>query len=114
LPLLNPSRSERGEGLVTLLKVGVTRAPCYLDFRCTREDKAYFEKKKKNKKSSNTEDRYLDDFSEKYFERITEPGLKVISGTQTTNPILKVFYHEEDRELKFINNIQILDKRFII
>jgi len=104
LPLRNPTNSERGKGLVTLLEAGVERAPCFLSYRCEREDKAYFKEKNKKRKSTPQEDKYLEEFSDKYFDKVTEPGLKVITGTQSTKPILDVFYHEEDRELKIIRN----------
>ncbi|KAK1415095.1 hypothetical protein QVD17_30866 [Tagetes erecta] len=51
LPLRNPSRSERAEGLVNLLNIGVNRSKGYLETRCSQEDSRYFDHKKRKKEA---------------------------------------------------------------
>ncbi|KAK1429812.1 hypothetical protein QVD17_12061 [Tagetes erecta] len=56
---------------------------------------------------------YLEEFSDEYFDKVTDPGLKVIDGTQATKPILKFFYNQETFELKLVRNLDDWDKDMI-
>lgn len=75
-----------------------------MDTRSSQENLNYFSEKKKKKKEV-TGEKYFHEFCDRHFEKVTQPGLKVINGTQSTNHILKVFYHEETRELKLVRNL---------
>lgn len=55
------------------------------------------------------DEKLFHDFSNEDFEKITNPGLKVIDGTQYTKPILKDFYHQETHELKLVHDLDDWD-----
>ncbi|KAK1429975.1 hypothetical protein QVD17_12366 [Tagetes erecta] len=80
LRLINHTHAERGDKCVMLLDAGIARPPKYLDFRGQQEDTAYVQAKKERKKKRLvlTEDMYLEEFSDEYFDKVTNPGLKVI------------------------------------
>ncbi|KAK1431877.1 hypothetical protein QVD17_08635 [Tagetes erecta] len=115
LRLINHTRAERGDKCVMLLDAGIGRSPKFLDFRGQQEDSAYVQAKKERKKKRLvvTEDMYLEEFSDEYFDKVTDPGLKVIDGTQMMKPILKVFYNQETFELKLVRNLDDWDKDMI-
>ncbi|KAK1414773.1 hypothetical protein QVD17_30532 [Tagetes erecta] len=115
LRLINHTHAERGDKCAMLLDAGITRPPKYLDFRGQQEDTAYVQAKKqrKEKKLVVSEDMYLEEFSDEYFDKVTNPGLKVIDGSQMTKPILKVFYNQETFELKLVRNLEDWDKDMI-
>ncbi|KAK1440696.1 hypothetical protein QVD17_06525 [Tagetes erecta] len=115
LRLINHTHAERGEKCVMLLDAGLSRTAKFLDFRGQQEDTAYVQAKKQRKKKRLvvTEDMYLEEFSDEYFDKITDPGLKVIDGSQMTKPILKVFYNQETFELKLVRNLEDWDKDMI-
>ncbi|KAK1419477.1 hypothetical protein QVD17_28649 [Tagetes erecta] len=115
LRLINHTRAERGDKCVMLLDAGIGRSPKFLDFRGQQEDSAYVQAKKERKKKKLvvTEDMYLEEFSDEYFDKVTDPGLKVIDGTQMTKPILRVFYNQETFELKLVRNLEDWDKDMI-
>ncbi|KAK1427926.1 hypothetical protein QVD17_16677 [Tagetes erecta] len=115
LRLINHTRAERGDKCVMLLDAGIGRSLKFLDFRGQQEDSAYVQAKKERKKKRLvvTEDMYLEEFSDEYFDKVTDPGLKVIDGTQMTKPILKVFYNQETFELKLVRNLDDWDKDMI-
>ncbi|KAK1414849.1 hypothetical protein QVD17_30610 [Tagetes erecta] len=115
LRLINHTRAERGDKCVMLLDAGIARPPKYLDFRGQQEDSAYVQAKKQRKKKRLvvTEDMYLEEFSDEYFDKVTDPGLKVIDGSQMTKPILRVFYNQETFELKLVRNLENWDKDMI-
>ncbi|KAK1415072.1 hypothetical protein QVD17_30842 [Tagetes erecta] len=115
LRLINHTHVERGDKCAMLLDAGISRSPKYLDFRGQQEDSAYVQAKKQRKKKKLvvSEDMYLEEFSDEYFDKVTNPGLKVIDGTQVTKPILKVFYNQETFELKIVRNMDDWDKDMI-
>ncbi|KAK1441246.1 hypothetical protein QVD17_07089 [Tagetes erecta] len=115
LRLINHTHAERGDKCVMLLDAGIARPPKYLDFRGQQEDSAYVQSKKERKKKRLvvTEDMYLEEFSDEYFDKVTDPGLKVIDGSQMTKPILRVFYNQETFELKLVRNLDDWDKDMI-
>ncbi|KAK1411672.1 hypothetical protein QVD17_38230 [Tagetes erecta] len=115
LKLINHTHAERGDKCVILLDAGMSRTAKFLDFRGQQEDTAYVQAKKQRKKKRLvvTEDMYLEEFSDEYFDKITDPGLKVIDGSQTTKPILRVFYNQETFELKLVRNLEDWDKDMI-
>ncbi|KAK1411448.1 hypothetical protein QVD17_37997 [Tagetes erecta] len=115
LRLINHTRAERGEKCVILLDAGMSRTAKFLDFRGQQEDTAYVQAKKQKKKKRLvvTEDMYLEEFSDEYFDKITDPGLKVIDGSQMTKPILRVFYNQETFELKLVRNLENWDEDMI-
>ncbi|KAK1441112.1 hypothetical protein QVD17_06950 [Tagetes erecta] len=115
LRLINHMHAERGDKCVMLLDAGIARPPKYLDFRGQQEDTAYVQAKKERKKKRLvvTEDMYLEEFSDEYFDKVTDPGLKVIDGSQMTKPILRVFYNQETFELKLVRNLEDWDKDMI-
>ncbi|KAK1427756.1 hypothetical protein QVD17_16450 [Tagetes erecta] len=115
LRLINHTHAERGDKCVMLLDAGIARPPKYLDFRGQQEDTAYVQAKKERKKKRLvvTEDMYLEEFSDEYFDKVTNPGLKVIDGSQMTKPILRVFYNQETFELKLVRNLEDWDKDMI-
>ncbi|KAK1419471.1 hypothetical protein QVD17_28643 [Tagetes erecta] len=101
LRLINHTHAERGDKCAMLLDAGISRLPKYLEFRGQQEDTAYVQSKKTRKsKKLVVRDMYLEEFSDEYFDKVTNPGLKVIDGTQATKPILKFFYNQETYELK--------------
>ncbi|KAK1427822.1 hypothetical protein QVD17_16518 [Tagetes erecta] len=108
LRLINHTHAERGDKCAMLLDAGIARPPKYLDFRGQQEDTAYVQAKKerKNKRLVVSEDMYLEEFSDEYFDKVTNPGLKVIDGSQMTKPILRVFYNQETFELKLVRNLE--------
>ncbi|KAK1411654.1 hypothetical protein QVD17_38211 [Tagetes erecta] len=93
LRLINHTHAERGDKCVMLLDAGISRLPKYLEFRGQQEDSAYVQSKKtrKQKKLVVSEDMYLEEFSDEYFDKVTDPGLKVFDGSQATKPILNTF-----------------------
>ncbi|KAK1431890.1 hypothetical protein QVD17_08663 [Tagetes erecta] len=115
LRLINHTHAERGDKCAMLLDAGIARPPKYLDFRGQQEDSAYVQAKKERKKKSLvvSEDMYLEEFSDEYFDKVTNPGLKVIDGSQATKPILRVFYNQETFELKLVRNLEDWDKDMI-
>ncbi|KAK1408288.1 hypothetical protein QVD17_39936 [Tagetes erecta] len=115
LRLINHTHAERGDKCVMLLDAGMGRTTKFLDFRGQQEDTAYVQAKKQRKKKRLvvTEDMYLEEFSDEYFDKITDPGLKVIDGSQMTKPILRVFYNQETFELKLVRNLEDWDKDMI-
>ncbi|KAK1407868.1 hypothetical protein QVD17_39495 [Tagetes erecta] len=115
LRLINHTHAERGDKCVMLLDAGIARPPKYLDFRGQQEDSAYVQAKKERKKKRLvvSEDMYLEEFSDEYFDKVTDPGLKVIDGSQMTKPILRVFYNQETFELKLVRNLDDWDKDMI-
>ncbi|KAK1419498.1 hypothetical protein QVD17_28670 [Tagetes erecta] len=115
LRLINHTHAERGDKCAMLLDAGISRSPKYLDFRGQQEDSAYIQGKKQRKKKKLvvSEDMYLEEFSDEYFDKVTNPGLKVIDGSQVTKPILKVFYNQETFELKIVRNMDDWDKDMI-
>ncbi|KAK1419509.1 hypothetical protein QVD17_28681 [Tagetes erecta] len=115
LRLINHTHAERGDKCAMLLDAGISRMPKYLEFRGQQEDNAYVQskKKRKQKKLVVSEDMYLEEFSDEYFDKVTNPGLKVIDGTQATKPILKFFYNQETFELKLVRNLDDWDKDMI-
>ncbi|KAK1421905.1 hypothetical protein QVD17_24626 [Tagetes erecta] len=56
---------------------------------------------------------YLEEFCDEYIDKVANPGLKVIDGSQKTKPILKAFYHEETYELKLVRNLDDWDHDMI-
>ncbi|KAK1427966.1 hypothetical protein QVD17_16745 [Tagetes erecta] len=78
-----------------------------------QEDKVYLDNKKKKQKKLILRDMYLEEFSDEYFDKVTDPGLKVFDGSQKTKPILKFFYHEETFELKLVCNLDDWDQDMI-
>ncbi|KAK1441337.1 hypothetical protein QVD17_07184 [Tagetes erecta] len=115
LRLINHTHAERGDKCAMLLDAGISRLPKYLEFRGQQEDSAYVQSKKtrKQKKLVVSEDMYLEEFSDEYFDKVTNPGLKVFDGTQATKPILKFFYNQETFELKLVQNLDDWDKDLI-
>ncbi|KAK1427854.1 hypothetical protein QVD17_16552 [Tagetes erecta] len=115
LRLINHTHAERGDKCVILLDAGLSRTAKFLDFRGQQEDTAYMQAKKQRKKKRLvvTEDMYLEEFSDEYFDKITDPGLKVIDGSQMTKPILRVFYNQETFELKLVRNLENWDEDMI-
>ncbi|KAK1415039.1 hypothetical protein QVD17_30808 [Tagetes erecta] len=114
LRLINHTHAERGDKCVMLLDASISRLPKYLEFRGQQEDSAYVQSKKKRKqKKLVMRDMYLEEFSDEYFDKVTNPGLKVIDGTQVTKPILKFFYNQETFELKLVRNLDDWDKDMI-
>ncbi|KAK1431859.1 hypothetical protein QVD17_08603 [Tagetes erecta] len=115
LRLINHTHAERGDKCVILLDAGLSRTAKFLDFRGQQEDTAYVQAKKQRKKRRLvvTEDMYLEEFSDEYFDKITDPGLKVINGSQMTKPILRVFYNQETFELKLVRNLENWDEDMI-
>ncbi|KAK1406252.1 hypothetical protein QVD17_41543 [Tagetes erecta] len=115
LRLINHTHAERGDKCAMLLDAGIARSPKYLDFRGQQEDSAYVQAKKERKKKRLvvSEDMYLEEFSDEYFDKVTNPGLKVIDGSQATKPILRVFYNQETFELKLVRNLDDWDKDMI-
>ncbi|KAK1414872.1 hypothetical protein QVD17_30633 [Tagetes erecta] len=115
LRLINHMHAERGDKCAMLLDAGIAIPPKYLDFRGQQEDTAYIQAKKERKKKRLvvSEDMYLEEFSDEYFDKVTNPGLKVIDGTQMTKPILRVFYNQETFELKLVRNLEDWDKDMI-
>ncbi|KAK1411591.1 hypothetical protein QVD17_38145 [Tagetes erecta] len=115
LRLINHTHAERGDKCAMLLDAGISRSPKYLDFRGQQEDSAYVQEKKQRKKKKLvvSEDMYLEEFSDEYFDKVTNPGLKVIDGSQATKPILRVFYNQETFELKIVRNMDDWDKDMI-
>ncbi|KAK1414839.1 hypothetical protein QVD17_30600 [Tagetes erecta] len=115
LRLINHTRAERGDKCVMLLDAGIGRSPKFLDFRGQQEDSAYVQAKKERKKKRLvvTEDMYLEEFLDEYFDKVTDPGLKVIDGSQMTKPILRVFYNQETFELKLVRNLENWEKDMI-
>ncbi|KAK1424574.1 hypothetical protein QVD17_19907 [Tagetes erecta] len=115
LRLINHTHAERGDKCVILLDAGLSRTAKFLDFRGQQEDTAYVQAKKQRKKKRLvvTEDMYLEEFSDEYFDKITDPGLKVIDGSQMTKPILRVFYNQETFELKLVRNLENWDEDMI-
>ncbi|KAK1415338.1 hypothetical protein QVD17_31118 [Tagetes erecta] len=115
LRLINHTHAERGDKCVMLLDAGIARPPKYLDFRGQQEDSAYVQAKKERKKKRLVvnEDMYLEEFLDEYFDKVTDPGLKVIDGSQMTKPILRVFYNQETFELKLVRNLDDWDKDMI-
>ncbi|KAK1431981.1 hypothetical protein QVD17_08822 [Tagetes erecta] len=113
LRLINHTRAERGDKCVMLLDAGISRMPKYLEFRGQQEDTAYLNTKKRKQKKLILRDMYLDEFSDEYFDKVTDPGLKVIDGTQATKPILKFFYNQETYELKLVRNMDDWDRDMI-
>ncbi|KAK1441059.1 hypothetical protein QVD17_06896 [Tagetes erecta] len=115
LRLINHTHAERGDKCAMLLDAGIARPPKYLDFRGQQEDTAYVQAKKERKKKRLivSEDMYLEEFSDEYFDKVTNPGLKVIDGSQMTKPILRVFYNQEPFELKLVRNLEDWDKDMI-
>ncbi|KAK1429948.1 hypothetical protein QVD17_12311 [Tagetes erecta] len=115
LRLINHTHAERGDKCAILLDAGMSRLPKYLEFRGQQEDSAYVQAKKtrKQKKLVVSEDMYLEEFSDEYFDKVTNPGLKVFDGSQATKPILKVFYNQETFELKIVRNLDDWDKDMI-
>ncbi|KAK1411715.1 hypothetical protein QVD17_38275 [Tagetes erecta] len=83
----------------------ISRMPKFLEFQGQQEDKAYLNTKKKKQKKLILRDMYLEEFSDEYFDKVTDPGLKVIDGSQATKPILKCFYNQETYELKLVRNL---------
>lgn len=114
LPLLNSFKAERGESFVNLLNVGISRMLAFLKTRCNQEDKEYFKSKKKIQDADDyCEEKYLQDLSDKDFEKVTSPGLKVIDGAQSTKSTLKCFYHEDTYELKIVRDLDNWDNDMI-
>ncbi|KAK1406242.1 hypothetical protein QVD17_41532 [Tagetes erecta] len=115
LRLINHTHAERGDKCAILLDAGLSRTQKYLDFRGQQEDSAYVQAKKERKKKRLvvSEDMYLEEFSDEYFDKVTNPGLKVIDGSQATKPILRVFYNQETFELKLVRNLEDWDKDMI-
>ncbi|KAK1419461.1 hypothetical protein QVD17_28630 [Tagetes erecta] len=113
LRLINYTRAERGDKCAMLLDAGISRMPKYLEFRGQQEDKIYFDTKKRKEKKLILQDMYLAEFSDEYFDKVTDPGLKVIDGSQATKPILKVFYNQETYELKLVRNLDDWDQDMI-
>ncbi|KAK1406522.1 hypothetical protein QVD17_41920 [Tagetes erecta] len=115
LRLINHTHAERGDKCAMLLDAGIARSPKYLDFRGQQEDSAYVQAKKERKKKRLivSEDMYLEEFSDEYFDKVTNPGLKVIDGSQMTKPILRVFNNQENFELKLVRNLEDWDKGMI-
>ncbi|KAK1414964.1 hypothetical protein QVD17_30730 [Tagetes erecta] len=115
LRLINHTHAERGDKCAILLDAGISRMPKFLEFRGQQEDSAYVQSKKqrKQKKLVVSEDMYLEEFSDEYFDKVTDPGFKVIDGTQATKPNLKVFYNQETFELKIVRNMDDWDKDMI-
>ncbi|KAK1414986.1 hypothetical protein QVD17_30752 [Tagetes erecta] len=115
LKLINHTHAERGDKCVILLDAGMSRTAKFLDFRGQQEDTAYVQAKKQRKKKRLvvTEDMYLEEFSDEYFDKVTDPGLKVIDGTKMTKPILRVFYNQETFELKLVRNLENWDEDMI-
>ncbi|KAK1424684.1 hypothetical protein QVD17_20019 [Tagetes erecta] len=115
LRLINHTHAERGDKCVILLDAGLSRTAKFLDFRGQQEDTAYVQAKKQRKKKRLvvTEDMYLEEFSDEYFDKVTDPGLKVIDGSQMTKPILRVFYNQETFELKLVRNLENWDEDMI-
>ncbi|KAK1407829.1 hypothetical protein QVD17_39456 [Tagetes erecta] len=115
LRLINHTHAERGDKCAMLLDAGIAKSPKYLDFRGQQEDSAYVQAKKERKKKKLvvSEDMYLEEFSDEYFDKVTNPGLKVIDGSQATKPILRVFYNQETFELKLVRNLDDWDKDMI-
>lgn len=68
-----------------------------------QEDKKYLEQERKKKADAG--EKYLHEFSDSHFEKITNLGLKVIECTLSKKHIFKVFYHEETHELKVVRNL---------
>ncbi|KAK1441493.1 hypothetical protein QVD17_07425 [Tagetes erecta] len=75
LRLINHTHAERGDKCAMLLDAGIARPPKYLDFRGQQEDTAYVQAKKERKKKRLvvTEDMYLEEFSDEYFDKVTNP-----------------------------------------
>ncbi|KAK1431999.1 hypothetical protein QVD17_08852 [Tagetes erecta] len=115
LRLINHTHAEPGDKCAILLDAGISRMPKFLEFRDQQEDSAYVQskKKRKQKKLVVSEDMYLEEFSDEYFDKVTDPGLKVFDGSQATKPILKVFYNQETFELKIVRNMDDWDKDMI-
>ncbi|KAK1432344.1 hypothetical protein QVD17_09240 [Tagetes erecta] len=115
LRLINHTNADRGNKCVMLLDAGMSRTAKFLDFRGQQEDSEYVQAKKQKKKKRLvvTEDMYLEEFSDEYFDKITDPGLKVIDGSQMTKPILRVFYNQDTFELKLVRNLEDWDKDMI-
>ena len=68
----------RGYRLESLIQTIVHKEKNFLSYRCLKEDAEHFENKKKKKEEGEA---FLHEFSDKYFEKVTPPGLKVIDGT---------------------------------
>ncbi|KAK1419536.1 hypothetical protein QVD17_28710 [Tagetes erecta] len=115
LRLINHTNADRGNKCVMLLDAGMSRTAKFLDFRGQQEDSEYVQAKKQKKKKRLvvTEDMYLEEFSDEYFDKITDPGLKVIDWSQMTKPILRVFYNQDTFELKLVRNLEDWDKDMI-
>ncbi|KAK1414797.1 hypothetical protein QVD17_30556 [Tagetes erecta] len=115
LRLINHTHAERGDKCAMLLDAGISRLPKYLEFRGQQEDSAYVQSKKtrKQKKLVVSDDMYLEEFSDEYFDKVTDLGLKVFDGSQATKPILKFFYNQETFELKLVRNLDDWDKDMI-
>ncbi|KAK1427809.1 hypothetical protein QVD17_16504 [Tagetes erecta] len=114
LRLINHTHAERGDKCAMLLDAGMSRLPKFLEFRGQQEDSEYVQIKKTRKaKKLILRDMYLEEFSDEYFDKVTDPGLKVIDGSQATKPILKVFYNQETFELKLVRNLDDWDQDMI-
>ncbi|KAK1427958.1 hypothetical protein QVD17_16731 [Tagetes erecta] len=71
LRLVNHTHAERGDKCAMLLDAGISRLPKYLEFRGQQEDSAYVQSKKsrKQKKLVVSDDMYLEEFSDEYFDK---------------------------------------------
>ncbi|KAK1421758.1 hypothetical protein QVD17_24360 [Tagetes erecta] len=113
LRLINHTRAKHGDKCAMLLDAGISRMPKFLEFRGQQEDKLYLDSKKKKQTKLILRDMYLEEFSDEYFDKVTNPGLKVFDGSQKTKPILKFFYHEETYKLKLVRNLDDWDQDMI-
>lgn len=114
IPLLNPSKPARVEDFVKLLNAGLSRMPSFVQTRCDQEDDVFSTKKRTKKRAkAELDGKYLLDFSDKDFEKVTSPGLKVIDGTQSSKQILKCFFHEATCELKLVRDLDDWDNEKI-
>lgn len=92
LPLINLTNPARGEDLVNLLSFGLNRLPTYLQSRCDQEDNRYFQQKGSKRRSlAESDDKYLIEFIDKDFGKVTNLELKSLMALNLQSQFSKCF-----------------------